>query len=104
MKLKKFQEELKNKLKMKANKRNTSSKILLECFKYYDYQNRGLADYKMFSMVVLIKLGINLFSEEDLTLLFDHYLNSLNREGNSFYYREFVSSLFDVNLTNISIR
>ena len=37
MNLTKFQDELKYRLKIKANKRNGASKIFLDCFKYYDY-------------------------------------------------------------------
>lgn len=52
----------------------------------------------MFSKVLLIKLGINIFNEEQITLAFDYFLNTLEATENQFFYRDFVSHFYDINL------
>lgn len=46
--IEKFNQEIKYRLNMKANKRNPPEKVLLDAFKYYDIKNHGMADFKMF--------------------------------------------------------
>ena len=89
--IEKFKQELNYRLSIKETKRNSPSKILLEGFKYYDLPGKGLANYNMFLMVVKIRLGINIFNEEQFTLIFNYFLSKLPQEENKFYYRDFVT-------------
>lgn len=62
--IEKFQKELKNWIEIKCKNKDTPDKVLLNAFKYYDVGNTGLSDFKTFSQVVVIKAGINIFTEE----------------------------------------
>ncbi len=42
---------------------------------------------------------MNVFNEEEYTLIFDFYLNKINRGDNLLVYREFITSLYNVNVT-----
>ena len=47
--IEKFNNELKYRLSIKANKRTPPEKVLLDAFKYFDIKNYGMADFKTFS-------------------------------------------------------
>ena len=72
--LSKFQKELKHKIEIRSNRKNPPEKLLVDAFKYYDSKKTELADFNLFSKIVQIKFGVNIFSEEELTMIFDHYL------------------------------
>ena len=72
--LKKFQREFKHKIEIRSNRKNTSERLLLDAFKYYDIKKTELVDFNTFSKIVKIKFGVNIFSEEEITMIFDHYL------------------------------
>lgn len=46
-----------------------------------------------------MKIGINIFTSEQLTLIFEHYHKILNSDNNLFRYREFVNLLYNVDVT-----
>lgn len=72
--LKKFQREFKHKIEIRSNRKNPSERLLLDAFKYYDIKKTELVDFNTFSKIVKIKFGVNIFSEEEITMIFDHYL------------------------------
>lgn len=51
--------------------------------------------------MIKVKLGINIFSDEQLTLVFDHYLTTLDSSGNQLFYRDLVTHLFNVNVNQL---
>ena len=72
--LKKFQREFKHKIEIRSNRKNPPERLLVDAFKYYDIKKTELADFNTFSKIVKIKFVVNIFTEEELTMIFDHYL------------------------------
>lgn len=46
-------------------------------------------------------MGINIFTDEQLTLVFDHYLTSLDSSENKLFYRDLVTHLFNINVNQL---
>lgn len=97
--IEKFEKELKYRTEIKSKNRRTPDKVLLDSFKYYDIKNQGLANYQTFLQVVRVKLGINIFTDEQLTMVFDYYLGNLESTNNNILYRDLVSHLYNINVS-----
>ena len=88
-----------NELKSRVNQRAFSSspeKLLLEAFKHYDITNSDKTDFRTFKKVITVKLGISLFSDEDINKVFDFY----TRPDPHLVYRAFISQIYGVNMFN----
>ena len=97
--LNKFETELKYRVDLKTSPSSVPERVLLESFKYFDLNKTGKADFKTFLMVIKVRLGIILFSEEDLMVIF----NCFSSGANSLTYREFISSVYDTQI-NLSLK
>ena len=84
----KFETELFNRIKLKETQINSRHSVLLNAFKYFDYQHNGFADLTKFKKVMKIKLNINTFNDFDLKAIYMNYLNELASK-NRLDYREF---------------
>ena len=60
--------------------KNQSSpeKYLLDCFKYFDSADLGFVNYSLFEKVILMKLNINIFSKDELLVLYSSLLDICN--------------------------
>ena len=96
--LKKFQKELKHKIEIRSNRKNPPERLLLDAFKYYDIKKTELVNFDTFTKIVKVKFGVNIFTEEEITLIFEHYLQILNSTQNEFFYKEFVSEFYGINI------
>lgn len=97
--LNKFETELKYRVDLKTSPSSVPEKVLLESFKYFDLNKTGKVDFKTFLMVIKMRLGIILFSEEDLMVIFNCYSNG----SSSLTYREFISIVYDTQI-NLSLK
>ena len=85
-----FEYELKLKLSSKAKHFNDEYKYLLNCFKFYDINNEGEVDNKIWIKAIL-KTGITGFSENDLDSLYNTYLaNNFDKID----YKDFCNYIF----------
>ena len=90
--IRQFESTLKNKVLMRTGRTQQEEKVLLDIFKYYDLQETGKVDYRVFKKVVRLSLAMTI-SEEELILVYDHY-----QSANEVNYREFITRLFDSNV------
>ena len=56
--------------------KNNSSpeKYLLDSFKYFDSADLGFVNYSLFEKVILMKLNINIFSKDELFMIYSNLL------------------------------
>ena len=91
-----FEKNLKWKLNQKAKTSADEFKILMNTFRYYDYNPSGKIDKEQWKQAIL-KIGLISFSDENLNDLFDYYLSkqNINDSVNSEYlnYKDFVYNL-----------
>lgn len=89
-----FEKELKKRVEIRTTAKLSAERILLDAFKYYDIKKAERVDFKTFKKVMTVKLGISLFNDEDMVLIFENY----TKEDNTMFYREFISNLFGINV------
>ena len=77
-----FEKHLKWKLNQKAKTSADEFRLLMNTFKYYDFNPVGHVDKEQWKQSIL-KLGIIGFSEEKLNDLFDYYLFNQNKNINN---------------------
>ena len=87
--IKKFETELNNRIKLKETQIKSRNLVLLNAFKYFDYQHSGFVDLSKFKKVLKIKLNINIFNDSDLNSIYMHYINKLV-SNDKIDYREFA--------------
>lgn len=85
-----FEKEIRNKLALKTNGKQSEETLLLKSFKYFDLDNSGECDKEEW-LRALTKIGITGFNEQKLIDLFDAY--DLNKNG-SLDYKEFVKAIY----------
>jgi Ca2+-binding EF-hand superfamily protein len=100
----KFIKQLKHKIHIKSNVSMSPEKTLLEAFKYYDYEKTGKSDFKTFTKLVKIKLSINVFSNEEMMMIYDYFQNKFDSGDNCLFYRELIKDLYNVDVTLNSVR
>ena len=88
-----FEKNLKWKLNQKSKTSADEFRLLINTFKYYDYNPSGHIDKEQWKQAIL-KLGIIGFSEEKLNELFDYYLfnqnkNDINKYSDFLNYKQF---------------
>ena len=77
-----FERSLKWKLSQKAKTTADEFKILMNNFRYYDYNPSGQIDKEQWKQVIL-KIGLISLSEEKLNKLYDYYLSKQNLANNN---------------------
>lgn len=85
-----FEKELKNKLSLKSDGKQSEEAILVKSFKYFDLDNSGECDKEEW-VKALSKIGITGFNDQKLLDLFEIY--DSNKSG-GIDYREFVKAVF----------
>lgn len=95
----KFEKELKHRVSQKTTAKIADEKVLLESFKHYDINKQEFVDFKTFKKVMAVRLGISLFNDEELLMIFDYY----SREDPNLNYREFISKMYGTNV-QLSVR
>ena len=86
-----FEKEIRNKLAIKTNGKQSEEAILIKSFKYFDLDNSGECDREEW-LKALTKIGITGFNEQKLLELFEAY--DQNKNG-SLDYKEFVGAIFN---------
>jgi Ca2+-binding EF-hand superfamily protein len=89
-----FLKELKYRVDLKSNSKQTEEKVLLKTFKFFDLSNKNQSDFKTF-LKVTRNLGMVNFSEDELLMAFEHY----TRGNLTLNYREFITEIYDKNVT-----
>jgi len=85
-----FEKEIKNKLSLKSDGKQSEETILVKAFKYFDLDNSGECDKEEW-IKALNKIGITGFNDSKLLELFEIY--DSNRSG-GIDYREFVQAIY----------
>ena len=86
-----FEKEIRNKLAIKTNGKQSEEALLIKSFKYFDLDNSGECDPEEW-LKALNKIGITGFNEQKLMELFDAY--DQNKNG-SLDYKEFIKTLYN---------
>ena len=86
-----FEKEIRNKLALKTNGKQSEEALLVKSFKYFDLDNSGECDKEEW-LKALTKIGITGFNEQKLLDLFEAY--DLNKNG-SLDYKEFVGAIYN---------
>ena len=89
-----FEKELKNRVEMRTHQKLPPERVLLDAFKYYDIQKTEVVDFKTFKKVATVKLGISVFGDEEMFLIFEHY----SKGNDGVVYREMISELYNINV------
>ena len=85
-----FEKEIRNKLALKSNGKQSEEAILIKSFKYFDMDNSGECEKDEW-IKSLNKIGITGFNEQKLLSLFEAY--DLNSSG-GLDYKEFVNAVY----------
>ena len=85
-----FEKEIRNKLALKSNGKQSEEAILVKSFKYFDMDNSGECEKDEW-IKSLNKIGITGFNEQKLLSLFEAY--DLNNSG-GLDYKEFVNAVY----------
>lgn len=85
-----FEKEIRNKLALKSDGKQSEETILVKAFKYFDLDNSGECEKEEW-IKALNKIGITGFNDQKLLDLFEIY--DENRSG-GIDYREFVKAVF----------
>lgn len=85
-----FEREVRNKLSLKSDGKQSEETILVKAFKYFDLDNSGECDRDEW-IKALSKIGITGFNDQKLLDLFELY--DENKSG-GVDYREFVKAIF----------
>jgi Ca2+-binding EF-hand superfamily protein len=87
-----FEKEIRNKLALKSNGKQSEEAILIKSFKYFDLNNSGECEKDEW-VKSLNKIGITGFNEQKLLSLFDGY--DKNNSG-GLDYKEFVTAVYNL--------
>ena len=85
-----FEKEIKNKLALKTDGKQSEEAFIIKAFKYFDLDNSGECDKDEW-IKALSKIGVTSLNEERLLELFEVY--DTNKNG-SLDYKEFVKALY----------
>ena len=86
-----FEKEIRNKLALKTNGKQSEEALLVKSFKYFDLDNSGECDKDEW-LKALCKIGITGFNDQKLLDLFEAY--DLDKSG-ALDYKEFVKAVYN---------
>jgi Ca2+-binding EF-hand superfamily protein len=85
-----FEKEIRNKLALKTNGKQSEEALLVKSFKYFDLDNSGECDKDEW-LKALSKIGITGFNDQKLLDLFDAYDED---KSGALDYKEFVKAIY----------
>ena len=87
-----FEKNLKWKLNQKAKTSADEFKLLINTFRFYDYEPSGQIDREQWKQSI-IKIGLIGFKDEKLNELYDYYISNQNKTNNNLNYKQFAYNL-----------
>ena len=98
--LNKYISEISKKILLKGISNKTEQQILLQSFKYYDYNSTGFCNYESF-IKVNQKIGVLFNNPQDIQKIFAYF--DINNEG-IINYNDFINKIFKPNVNKTSYK
>ena len=94
--IKQFDNELRQRVSLKTQPGFPEHQVLLDSFKYYDFNRTNFVDYAGFKKVATVKLGISVLTDKEIQPAFYFY----SENNPKLNYRDFVAQFYGRSLPN----